>query len=115
MKTSLETVDDLERAELLIAGVYDILSAATNGITREACSVLQYAMSDALGCLETPMRAAHDALKAENEAKASVGGGCSPPADGSAIVGERGKAPGSESGALLFPCANRVPTERCAG
>lgn len=67
METALETVDDLERAELLIAGVYDILSAATNGITREACSVLQYAISDAMGCLETPMRVAHDALGAERK------------------------------------------------
>lgn len=73
MKTALETVDDLERAELLMAGVYDILSAATNGITREACAVLQYAISDALGCLETPTRVAHDALKAENDAKVSGG------------------------------------------
>lgn len=78
METALETVDDLERAELLISGVYDILSAATNGITREACAVLQYAISDALECLETPTRVAHDALRAENEAKASVGRGVLP-------------------------------------
>lgn len=71
METALETVDDLERAELLISGVYDILSAATNGITREACAVLQYAISDALGCLETPLKTARDALKIESDAKAS--------------------------------------------
>lgn len=71
MEETLKTVDDLERAELLVSGVHDILSIATAGMTREGCAVIQHALTDALGCLEDPLRAAHDALR-DAKAKAAT-------------------------------------------